>query len=93
MTSVHVRIDNDTAGVASVQLLELYPPLESSSDLSYPIRVMPYGTWKGLLDVNDVHVDPSLLSDRPLVGHDARIQYIVAGREWERSTSSEPTEL
>ena len=93
MTTMHIRITNNTVHPATVSAFEAGPPLRIQTKLSLPIHIAPSTTWAAHVAVDPTKVPATVLMDNPLVGHSARIEYTLNGRRWDRLGDGQPTAI
>lgn len=86
MTSVNVKVHNDTAAVANLLSLELDPRLVPSVSLDLRTRVQPHDTWSQVIEIERIPCDRSMLSGGQLPGYWAQVDFLLLGREWQRRT-------
>ncbi len=90
MNSVHVKIDNDSPGVVIVYRVELDPRLEALDLTQETVRIAPHTRWSQLVSIEDIAMPDEAFSEGPLPGYEGTIEYMAAGRDWERKGTRSP---
>lgn len=94
MTSVRLKVHNDTDQVVSVRSVEFAESIVAPTwHPSYPLRVQPHDSWEETVPIVHVLTDGAWLSGGKLpAGFTATAVFAINGREWERNSSSPEAE-
>lgn len=89
MTSLHLRVHNDSDQRVSIYDIELDSLLRLKRPLSFPVRVQPGETWHSLVEIEEVPAQPDELSDQPVPRYSGSVTYLIDGREWRHEVSGD----